>query len=125
PSGITGAPAVCRTVHRDDINDLGNRAVLAVDSRFNGVAFIDFKGAADGRILPTEINAGRFGTTHHFYTAAGRNNPWYLLKTAFGEDLPADLPRFNALPADLYWIRTLDAGPVLIKGEDLEKIDRY
>lgn len=119
PSGITGAPAVCHTVQRDDINELGHRAILAVDPQFTGVAFIDFKCAGDGRLLPTEINAGRFGTTHHFYTAAGRNNPWYLLKMAFGEDLPADLPRFNQLPADLYWIRTLDAGPVLIRKEDL------
>ncbi|MBL6975994.1 MAG: hypothetical protein ISR64_09710 [Deltaproteobacteria bacterium] len=119
PSGITGAPAVCHTVHRDDINDLGHRAILAVDPEFNGVAFIDFKGADDGRILPTEINAGRFGTTHHFYTAAGRNNPYFLLKMAFDEALPADLPRYNALPADLYWIRTLDAGPVLLSREEL------
>jgi len=121
PSGITGAPAVCHTVHRRDINELGNKAILAVDPKFNGVAFIDFKGASDGRILPTEINAGRFGTTHHFYTVAGRNNPYYLLKMAFDEDLPADLPVYDALPADLYWIRTLDCGPVLLTKEELGK----
>ena len=119
PSGITGAPAVCHTVHRDDLNDLGERAVLAVDPEFDGVAFVDFKGDAQGRILPTELNAGRFGTTHHFYTVAGRNLPYYLLKLAFEEPLPEDLPRYNALPADLYWIRTLDAGPVLLRGEDI------
>ncbi len=45
--------------------------------------------------------------------------PYYLLRMAFGEPLPADLPRYNALPADLYWIRTLDAGPVLLRREDL------
>lgn len=119
PSGITGAPAVCHTVHRDDLNDLGHRAVLAVDPHFTGVAFVDFKGDGQGRILPTELNAGRFGTTHHFYTAAGRNMPYYLLKIAFDEPLPEDLPRYNALPPDLYWIRTLDAGPVLLRREDL------
>ncbi len=120
PSGVTGAPAVCHTVHRDDLNDLGHRAVLAVDPHFNGVAFVDFKGDGQGHILPTELNAGRFGTTHHFYTAAGRNMPYYLLRLAFGEPLPEDLPRYNALPADLYWIRTLDAGPVLLRREDLD-----
>ncbi len=119
PSGITGAPAVCHTVHRDDLNELGHRAVLAVDPHFHGVAFVDFKGDGQGRILPTELNAGRFGTTHHFYTAAGRNMPYYLLRMAFGEPLPEDLPRYNALPADLYWIRTLDAGPVLLRRADL------
>ncbi len=120
PSGITGAPAICHTVHRDDLNDLGLRAILAVDPAFDGAAFVDFKGAADGRILPTEINAGRFGTTHHFYTAAGVNFPWMLLKLAFDEEIPA-LPAFNALPPDLYWIRTLDAGPVLTTKAEIEK----
>jgi carbamoyl-phosphate synthase large subunit len=119
PSGITGAPAVCHTVHRQDLNDLGERAVLALDPEYDGVAFVDFKGDADGRILPTEVNAGRFGTTHHFYTAAGAPFPWWMLRIAFGEDLPA-LPPYDVLPADLYWIRTLDAGPVLLKKEDLD-----
>lgn len=119
PSGITGAPAVCHTVHRDDLNDLGHRAVLAIDPNYNGVAFVDFKGAADGRILPTEINAGRFGTTHHFYSAAGANFPYFMLKVAFDE-APPPLPRFDALPPDLYWIRTLDAGPVLMTKAELD-----
>ncbi len=123
PSGITGAPAVCHTVHRNDLNDLGHRAVLAIDPHYNGVAFVDFKGAADGRVLPTEINAGRFGTTHHFYTAAGANFPYFMLKVAFGET-PPPLSRFDALPADLYWIRTLDAGPVLTSKAELDATTR-
>lgn len=118
PSGITGAPAICHTVHRDDLNGLGLRCVLAVDPAFDGVAFVDFKAAADGTLRPTEVNAGRLGTTHHFYTAAGANFPWWMLRIAFGEDLP-DLPESDVLPADLYWIRTLDAGPALIRKADL------
>lgn len=118
PSGITGAPAICHTVHRDDLNDLGLRCVLAVDPAFDGVAFVDVKGAADGTLRPTEVNAGRLGTTHHFYTAAGANFPWWMLRIAFGEPLP-DLPLVNVLPADLYWIRTLDAGPALLRKSDL------
>ena len=119
PSGITGAPAICHTVHRQDLNQQGLQAVLAIDESYNGVAFVDFKGAADGQILPTEINAGRFGTTHHFYSAAGANFPYYMLKVAFNEP-PPTLSKFNALPPDLYWIRTLDAGPVLISKDELE-----
>lgn len=118
PSGITGAPAVCHTVHRPDLNDLGTRCVLAIDPRFHGAAFVDFKGAGDGRILPTEINAGRFGTTHHFYTAAGANFPYWMLRMTLGEALP-DLPPYDVLPPDLYWIRTLDAGPVLLRKDEL------
>lgn len=120
PSGITGAPAVSHTVHREDLNELGVRAILAIDPKFTGVAFVDFKADKHGRILPTEMNAGRFGTTHYFYTAAGRNMPYYLLLLAFDEPLPEDLPKYNALPEGLYWIRTLDAGPVLKRREDLD-----
>ncbi|MBM4395780.1 MAG: hypothetical protein FJ087_08825 [Deltaproteobacteria bacterium] len=120
PSGITGAPAISHTVHRADLNDLGTRAILAIDPGFDGAAFVDFKAAADGRILPTEINAGRLGTTHHFYTAAGANFPYALMKLGLGEE-PPPLPRYDALPPDLYWVRTLDAGPVLLRkrGADL------
>jgi len=118
PSGITGAPAICHTVHRADLNDLGLRCVLAVDPAFDGVAFVDVKGAADGTLRPTEVNAGRLGTTHHFYSAAGANFPWWMLRIAFDEALP-DLPPYDVLPADLYWIRTLDAGPVLLSKDEL------
>lgn len=120
PSGITGAPAVSHTVHRADLNELGTRAILAIDPAFDGAAFVDFKADADGRILPTEVNAGRLGTTHHFYTAAGANFPYVLLKMAHGEP-PPPMPQYDALPPDLYWVRTLDAGPVLLRkvGDEL------
>jgi carbamoyl-phosphate synthase large subunit len=118
PSGITGAPAISHTVHRKDLNDLGLRCVLAVDPAFHGVAFVDAKAAADGSLKPTEVNAGRLGTTHHFYSAAGANFPWWMLRIAFRESMP-ELALFDILPADLYWIRTLDAGPVLVNKTDL------
>lgn len=116
PSGITGAPAISHTVNRADLNELGEAAVLAVDPAYDGVAFVDFKGDDAGRPRLTEVNAGRFGTTHHFYTAAGLNLPWLLVQVALGEPLPANLPRTDPLPPDLYWIRTLDCGPVLVDG---------
>lgn len=118
PSGITGAPAISHTVHRDDLNELGHKVVLAIDPEFNGAVFVDFKASADGRILPTEINAGRFGTTHHFYTSAGANFPYWMLCMAFGSQLP-ELPLYDVLPENLYWVRTLDAGPVLLRKNDV------
>jgi len=119
PSGITGAPSISHTVHRADLNDLGHRCVLALDPAFHGAAFVDVKAAGDGSLRPTEVNAGRLGTTHHFYTAAGAHFPWWILRLAFEESLP-DLPRYDVLPADLYWIRTLDAGPVLRRRDELD-----
>jgi hypothetical protein len=175
PSGITGAPAISRTVHDPEVNRLGEAAARALDPAFDGVCFVDLKGLkelkglkgqgpkglkgqgpkgrkeptgptgpseptglnglnglngpngldgldgptggeglegdAAGRLAITELNAGRFGTTHFFYTAAGANFPEMLLRTAYGEVL--EVPQRDVLPAGLVWIRTLDAGPVL------------
>jgi carbamoyl-phosphate synthase large subunit len=118
PSGITGAPAVTRTVHRAELDDIGERAVRALDDRPHGVYFVDLKEDAGGLPRVTEINAGRCGTTVHFYTEAGFNFPWLLVCLAAGLDtswLPVS-PR-NVVPADLYWVRTLDCGPVLVHGD--------
>ena len=119
PSGVTGAPAVCHTVHRADINALGPRAVRAVDPGYTGPAFVDFKGDIDGTPRITEINVGRFGTTHHFYSTAGANFPLLVLALGLGRPLPDWVRKENVLPPNLYWIRTLDAGPALVRGEDL------
>jgi carbamoyl-phosphate synthase large subunit len=118
PSGITGAPALSHTLSRSDAHETALAAALALDTNLDGVVFIDMK--CDEANVPrvTEMNAGRFGTTHFFYTAAGLNLPWLLVQLALGHSLP-DLPQENPLPDDLYWVRTLDAGPVLISGDDL------
>jgi carbamoyl-phosphate synthase large subunit len=121
PSGITGAPAISHTICRADINELGLRVCRAVDGRLTGPAFVDFKEDASGQPLVTEINVGRLGTTHHFYSAAGANFPELLLRLAFGERLPDWVRPVDVLPPDLYWIRTLDAGPVLVRGADLDE----
>ncbi len=118
PSGITGAPAVSHTVHDDAAHETGLRAALALDDALDGVVFVDMKGDAQGVPRVTELNAGRFGTTHFFYTCAGLNLPWLLALLALGRPLP-ELKVRHALPADLYWIRTLDTPPVLIRGQDL------
>lgn len=122
PSGITGAPAISHTVNRDDINVLGTKAVLATDSAYTGPAFVDFKEDSGGIPNVTEINVGRLGTTHHFYTAAGANFPELLLRMTLQQNLPDWVRPYNVLPEDLYWIRTLDAGPVLATREDIERV---
>ncbi len=121
PSGITGAPAVSATIHDERLNELGYRAMLAMDAKYSGVGFVDFKCDKDKNPRITEVNVGRFGTTHHFYTVAGANFPYWLVQLALGES-PADTKPYNVLPADLYWIRSLDAGPVMVEKKDL---DRY
>lgn len=118
PSGVTGAPAVTRTVRRRDVADIGERAVRALDSMPHGVYFVDLKEDEVGCPRVTEINAGRCGTTIHFYTEAGFNFPWLLVCLAAGLDL-SWLPAspHDVVEDDLYWVRTLDCGPVLVRGQ--------
>lgn len=118
PSGITGAPAVSKTVENEELEEIGERAVRAIDSCAHGVYFVDFKGDREGRALVTEINGGRCGTTIHFYTEAGCNFPDLLQELAFHGEL-APLPNAKrVVPAGQYWIRTLDCGPELVREED-------
>ncbi|MBD90864.1 MAG: hypothetical protein CL940_11030 [Deltaproteobacteria bacterium] len=119
PSGITGAPAISETVNDPELNRIGEAAVRAIDPEYHGVGFVDLKGDTSGAPRVTELNAGRFGTTHFFYTAAGANFPEALVRLAMGER--PEVPKRDPLPAGLTWIRTLDAGPVLTTREAIER----
>jgi carbamoyl-phosphate synthase large subunit len=115
PSGITGAPAVSRTISEASLSQLGEAAVSALDDCPHGVYFVDLKGDRDGRALVTEINAGRCGTTVHFYARAGYNFPEALALMALGRPVAA-LPEPNqAVSPGQYWVRTLDCGPALVR----------
>lgn len=116
PSGQSSSPSIAKTVHRDDINKIATEAVRAVDKRATGVFCIDMKENKQGIPCITEINCGRFFTTNNFFSAAGCNMPYYYIKMAYGEKLP-NLPKYNAIPEGWYWIRTIDMGYKLVKGE--------
>jgi biotin carboxylase len=112
PSGITGAPAVSKTVSRADLKKTGETAVRAISKKPNGAFFVDFKEDAFEIPRVTEVNAGRFGTTIHFYTEAGFNFPYALVRLAFGDKVETVA---DPIPPETYWIRTLDCGPVLVR----------
>ncbi len=117
PSGVTGAPAVTRTVDRADVAAIGERAVRALDPAPHGAYFADLKEDEGGQPRVTEVNAGRCGTTVEFYSAAGCNFPWLLVQLARGEHPPPLAEPNRAVESGLYWVRTLDCGPVLVRGE--------
>ena len=114
PSGQSSSPSVARTVHREDVNELASRAVTAVDPEATGVFCVDLKEDEGGRPLVTEINAGRFFTTSNFLAEAGANMPYSYVRLALGEPLNG-LPRFDAVDADLYWVRMIDMGFKLVR----------
>lgn len=102
------------TIHDDAVNDVATRAVKSIDKKATGIFCVDLRADKSNNPVPTEINAGRFFTTSYFFTKAGINMPYYYVKLAFGEEIP-ELPKYNAVPKGIYWIRHIDAPAVLVK----------
>ena len=114
PSGITSTPVIARSVQEEAVNRIATAAILALDPRPHGIYGVDLKCDAKGHPRPTEINAGRFFTTSLFLAAAGCNLPYVYVCLGLGRAAPS-LPRYDAIPADLYWIRHIDCGQVLVR----------
>lgn len=122
PHGQTSTPAVARTVDLPEVDELACAAVRALDPGPMGVYCVDVKESADGKPMVTEVNAGRFFTTSNFFAAAGLNMPDMLVRAALGERL--ERLAGSPLPADLYWIRMVDMGYVLVEADDLDRWGR-
>jgi carbamoyl-phosphate synthase large subunit len=126
PSGVTGTPAVQRTIHDKRVNEVAVKSILAIDPNFNGIACVDLKEDSKGIPHVTEINAGRMFTTSFFFSYASKvvygdyrgNLPYIYLKLAYGENIPS-LPKFDILPEGIYWIRHIDAPAILIKDDKI------
>lgn len=126
PSGVTGTPAVQRTIHDEKVNRNAVEAVLAIDPNFSGIACVDLKENSSGVPCVTEINVGRMFTTSFFFSYASKmlygdyraNFPYIYLKLAYNESIP-DFPKFNILPEGLYWIRHIDAPACLMKNGEI------
>jgi carbamoyl-phosphate synthase large subunit len=116
PSGQSSSPSIAKTVHRNDVNKIATEAVKTIDKKATGIFCVDMKENKQGVPSITEINCGRFFTTSNFFSTAGSNMPYFYIKMAYGEKLP-NLPKYNAIPKGWYWIRTIDMGCKLIKGE--------
>jgi carbamoyl-phosphate synthase large subunit len=122
PSGITGTPSIQRTIHDETANKIGTEAVLAIDANFNGIACVDLKENSQGEPRVTEINPGRMFTTSYFFSYASKilrkdssaNIPYLYVKLAYKETIP-EIPKYNILPENVYWIRHIDAPAKLVK----------
>ncbi len=114
PSGQSSSPSVARTIHRDDVNRMVTEAIRAIDPEATGIFCVDIKENVEGEPCITEINCGRFFTTSNFFTVAGSNMPHYYVKMALGEEIPP-LPKYNAIPEGIYWIRNIDCGQKMVR----------
>jgi hypothetical protein len=83
---------------------------------------VDLKENDDGVPCATEINAGRMFTTSYFFSFASKvlrgdyyaNVPYLYVKLAYKEKMP-NMPKYDVLPEDVYWIRHIDAPAKLVK----------
>lgn len=120
PSGITGLTGTGVTVSDPQIDKLAQEAIFAIDPTPHGIFSVDMTYDREGQPHPTEINIGRFFTTHEFFTSAGLNMPHIYVKLAYGEDVTLPTPHINPLPPDLAWIRGMDVIPILTTVPDIE-----
>lgn len=112
-SGITGATGCGVTIADKVVDKAAMDAIYAIDKKPNGIFSVDMTNDRNGHPNPTEINIGRFFTTHEFFTKAGLNMPYIFIKTAFGEPIPKFERKLNPLKEGLAWIRGIDMLPVL------------
>lgn len=121
PSGITGITGAGITVNDKVVDTIAIKAIKSIDSKPHGIFSVDLTYDFNGIPNPTEINIGRFFTTHYFFTKAGINMPEIYLRLAYNEALPKIRRKINPLVPGLIWIRGVDFLPVLTKESKIKK----
>lgn len=119
PSGVSGATGGAVTYSDPGLDEIAIAAVRAIDTRPEGLFGVDLTYDRSGTPNPTEINIGRFFTTHHFFTELGLNMPYIFAKLAFGEAPPAVAEKLNPLRDGMVWIRGIDFIPVLSSMDEM------
>lgn len=113
PSGVTGITGTGVTVSDPVVDEIAQRAVLAIDPKPNGIFGVDLTYDKNGVPNPTEINIGRFFTTHQFFTKAGLNMPYIFVQAGLDGILPHISCKINPLTPGLAWVRGMDVLPIL------------
>lgn len=119
-SGVTGITGVGETCSDSVVDRISQDAILSIDNKPHGIFAVDMTYDKAGIPNPTEINIGRFFTTHYFFTKAGLNLPEIYCDIALENKFPVLEKRINPLPDGLVWIRGMDVEPVLTTRADLE-----
>lgn len=121
PSGITGITGTGVTYSDPEFDELAIKVVKAIDPNPHGIYSVDMTYDHERIPNPTEINIGRFFTTHFFFTKAGLNMPEIFVRLAYGEKYPEPVKVLNPLPDGLAWVRGIDFEPILTDVETIEK----
>jgi hypothetical protein len=123
-SGVTGITGIGETCADAIIDRVAQDSILAIDSRPHGIFSVDMTYDQSGFPNPTEINIGRFFTTHYFFTKAGVNFPKIYVELGLEGRFPNIERKINPLPNGLIWIRGMDIEPVLTTVAELEKLQK-
>jgi len=122
-SGVTGLTGTGVTVSDPLLDEIAIDTVKASDPEPHGIFSVDCCYDWDGVPNPTEINIGKFFTTHYFITRAGCNMPDIFVKLAFDEyDGPWEI--LNPCKPDMYWIRGIDCLPVLTDESAIYEVEK-
>ena len=119
-SGVTGATGAAITVADPQVDEIAMAAVLAIDPEPDALFGVDLTYDSNGIPNPTEINIGRFFTTHLFFTELGVNMPYVFVQLACGEQVPEIPQKLNPARPGMVWIRGMDFEPVLVPMTDIE-----
>lgn len=119
PSGVTGLTGAGVTVSDKIVDDIAIKAIYAIDKKPHGIFSVDLTYDKNGIPNPTEINIGRFFTTHYFFTKAGLNMPYIFIRIALNNEFPNLKTKINPLKEGLVWIRGLDFEPLLTTLDNL------
>jgi carbamoyl-phosphate synthase large subunit len=119
PTGVSGITGVGETCSDERVDEVAERAIRAVTAKPHGIFGVDLTYDRAGEPCPTEINVGRFFTTHEFFTRAGLNMPEICVRLALQGERPQLERHVNPLPDGLVWVRCMDVEPVLSNVDEL------
>jgi len=114
PSGVGGTPIVARIIEDDEVNEVGRRAVSALDEKPHGFYCLDFKHR--DRPYVTEVNVGKAHTTLALWSYAmhrflGKQSiPDLYVQIGLENEAPGNLPEHDLYPEGYYLIRHMDCG---------------
>lgn len=119
-SGVTGLTGVGVTISDPGLDELAQKCIMAAGPAPHGIYSVDLTYDKDGVPNPTEINIGKFFTTHHFLTKTGCNMPAILVDLAFSE-YKGDFNILNPCKSGMYWLRGMDVVPVLLSKDEIDQ----
>jgi len=131
PSGITGTPSVSRIIRDPRLNEVGQKAVKAVDPKPNGAYSVDVKESGEGNPCITEVDAGKFHSTmplwgyiavKHLGLPEYANLADLYVRLGMGEEVRDMPPQTDLLPDGYYLLRDMDVGAYLWREDDGSKL---